>query len=144
MSDKPQLTKENKEFFAMSVAEGIANLEPVKGIADKLKLSERQVRNVMKTDEYKEVLDELKTSAKAKAKAFVSRRANRLMPQAMAALEKALEEGSIEGVKLVFKTFGVVDDKTDESSQDKSVNIILPSFKKEKYIETASKDKTNK
>lgn len=126
--NKPlQLTPEQRELLAVKVASLIAQLNTDDEIATKLGISKRQAQNLRRSETCQKALQELQESVKAKARTYIARQGNKLLPKAVAALERALDEkADVQGVKLVLKTYGVIDSEDDKQT-DTNITVVMPS-----------------
>lgn len=101
-------------------------------IAAKVDMSEYRVSRLMKEPEFKALL-------KASAEDMIADSANiwkgamwKLIPKALKVIEKALDEGELEAVKLVMKSVGV--EKTEVAPSGGTLQVILPDYKSEKVV----------
>lgn len=95
-------------------------------IADEVKLSRRQVRNILNTKEYKEFLDDLASKATANAVAAFKSELDKMTPLALKALRHNLEEGKLDSVKLWSQLVGALTPET-KTEQQGSVTVVVPS-----------------
>lgn len=113
-------------------------------IANKIRISRRQVDNVIKSDEYKVIITEIGESAVMEAKNVLKRRVSELVPQAYEALKNNLAEDNMEAVKVVFKAVGL--EQKEESAQgDTSITILMPGQQEPKDVnaDIEVEDETN-
>lgn len=131
------LTDEQKDLLAEQVAMGIANLTSQKDIAEELGLNLRQLRGIIKSKRCQDKINDLQEYTRQQAKASISARAKELMSKAYTALDLALEKGSVEGVKLVFKTLGLLEEQQEEKG-DTNLTVVLPGQREVKDVENQS------
>lgn len=124
MASKP-ITAVQRQTLAPLVAAAVASLKPHTEIAKELDISERQVRSLIKSSEVQACIDELQEYSKKQARAHIAQRGKSLMLKATKALEAALDKGNVEGIKLVFKALGILDEEKTEVG-DTQINVIMP------------------
>lgn len=111
-------------------------------VAKQLSVSVGTVRKILASPKYKEVLtaeaEEDFAPAVAKAKAALTKLTNK----AIAALERALDEGSVrdalEASKIVLKAVGLAED--NEKQGDASITVIMPGASEPKTIEVVDNE----
>lgn len=94
-------------------------------IAELLKISRRQVRNILQSKEYEEYLKELQETAIKTALAGFRSSLEGMIPLAVEALRKNLKEGRIESVKLWAQLVGGLKDSVNPEQQQ-AIQIVLP------------------
>lgn len=146
MSNKPSnpktefpngIPKELKEFYAIRVGELFIKNRSRNEIAKLLGISVRQVDNLLKSNHFKDFLADAMDKAKIQASSFLKTQMASLAPKAVAALEKALEKGSVEGVKVVMKSLGALED--DDQNQTAPITVVFPKGNDIKTVESSSK-----
>lgn len=95
-----------------------------KAIAAELNISERQVKLMLNSDEFPEVVKNLGESLSAEAKNKLRKGLAGLVDKSLKVLEANLEEGELEAVKIVFRGLGF--DQQDQKQVDTQIQVILP------------------
>lgn len=102
-------------------------------IAEKTGLTKHRVEKLYKSDELKKHLstisDQLVSVAASTWKGALMER----IPKALAVIDKKLNEGDLEAVKIIVKSLGI--DKQENPDRGGSLTVVLPEFKREKDID---------
>ena len=106
---------------AMARFEGLSEAK----ISAQLKISVRQVRNILQCDEYNVFLKELQDQALKHALSNFRRQLDSLAPLAVKALKANLEDNKIEGVKLWAQLVGGLKNE-DKPDQQQNIQIVVP------------------
>lgn len=136
MSKIKVVTKEVRAVIAPQIAAAIVRQEPTEDIAKAHGLSERQVKSITKSDEFKEAINELMEHSKTMARSKLAIFQDTLMSEAITALRSALSKGSVEGVKLVFKSLGLLDEE-QSNDQVTQINVTLPGSPQEGSVDAS-------
>lgn len=120
-----RLTEDQKVLVAQQVGLKLAALQTQAEIGEEMGLSQQQISRISKTEACQRMLEELQDGARKQAKASMAQKAPELLKKAYYALEKSLQEGKVEGVKLVFKALGVIDDDKQEQG-DTVLHVTMP------------------
>lgn len=110
--------------------------------AKRLSISPNAVRTITASDRYKEIVttaaEEELAPALAKAKAQLAR----LSTKAVAAIERALDEGSardaLQAATIVLKSVGLHEE--EKQQQDTSITVIMPGAAEPSIIEVKSEE----
>lgn len=127
------LVKESKtKILASLTLSGIKNEDAAK----QLNISVYAVRKIQESDAFKSELRSLTDDMVKTAATTWKGSMNRLIPKALAALEKGLEAGKLDAVKLVMTTLAVDKHETGQT-QDAVVQVVLPNYqpKDEKNVD---------
>lgn len=124
----PEVVEETraKQVAALSVA-GLSQDD----MSKELGISKRQVRKILVTDEFKAAVKEIGDEAVRVAVQIIRTRTARLADKATVQLEKALNKGDLEAVKLVYKTAGIFDSIEKQPAGDTNLTVVLPGASKE-------------
>lgn len=130
------------EALSRQVATVMLSGASVADCAKRLSLSPNAVRKITGSDRYKDlvkvVADEELGPALAKAKAQLAR----LSTKAVAAIERALDEGSardaLQAATIVLKAVGLSED--EKQQQDTSITVIMPGAAEPTTIEVQSEE----
>lgn len=107
-------------------------LQP-KDIAAKLKLTVHQVKRLQASDEYKALMIEVGDKYLAEAKTKWSQGMARMLDKCLRVIERNLDEGNLEAVKIAIKSLGI--SEAEKSTGDSTINIVLPTGVGDKVIE---------
>lgn len=123
------LAESHLKILAQLTLTGVNNKEA----STKLGISEYAVRKIQETEEFKAELRSLSDEMVRVASSTWKGAMGRLIPKALVALEKGLEAGKIDAVKVVMTSIGL--DKVDNAPQSGTLQVILPDYnKREKVI----------
>lgn len=137
MSESYSVPQDVKEVLQESHTQILARLKLAnvsnEDAAKQLGVTVHRVRKLMEMEEFKSVLrdetDKLTKEAVTTWKGQVSK----LIGKSLSVLEKNLDKGNLEAVKLVLRSIGA--DEVKEESGNTAINVILPNFKQERVIE---------
>lgn len=98
----------------------------VSSIAEELKLSRSAVNKITKTPEFKAHLQDISDSMVSTAVNAWKSAMSGLISKSMAVVERKLDEGDLDAVKVVMKSIGM--DKQVETQQQGTLQIVLPDY----------------
>lgn len=120
-----QLTLQERIALIPSVAmkrfEGLSEAK----IAEALKISRRQVGNILRTKEYDDFLQDIQDQALKHALANFRQELDKLAPLAVLALKQGLKDGKVEAVKLWSQLVGGLK-QDDKAENTQAIQIVLP------------------
>lgn len=105
----------------------------VKQIAEDVKLSQKQVGQIIGTEEFRLVLREYADKLVGAAANTWKAAMNTRIAKALKVLDNRLEKDDLEAVKLVMKSIGV--EKMSETQQSGTLQIVMPDLNKSTIIE---------
>lgn len=121
------LTKTEEDALVAQVAALVRCGVPEVRIAEELGVTRYRVSKIRGSEAYKAYLKEISDKASREAISDFVERASEMTALALAALQKNLEEGKIEGVRLWAETIGLK--KLQDQAEDKGMaplQIVLP------------------
>lgn len=116
-----------KETQSQQVAGLVLINVPEYKIAEQLGLSRYAVKKILKSQDFKEVMQELGQRSTEIALNCFKAKMEELEPLAFAALKQNLLEGKLEAVK-VWGDFVGVKDKQDGGAGNGGVTVVMPNF----------------
>lgn len=96
--------------------------------AKQLGLTVYQIRKMEEKEEFKDLIRELSEQMVKEAVNTWKGSVSKLIPKALAALEKNLDLGKIEAVKVVMSSIGL--DKVENQNSGGTLQVILPDYTK--------------
>lgn len=109
-----------------AIAAMLISGKSVSAIAEEMGLSRSAVNKITKTPEFKAHLQDISDSMVSTAVNTWKSSMSGLISKAMTVVERKLEEGELEAVKLVMKSIGV--EKQVETQQQGAIQIVLPNY----------------
>jgi hypothetical protein len=120
------ITEAQIKIIAQLKLSGIKNEE----VAKQLGLTVYQVRKVEEREEFKFAIKDLADDMVRTAASMWKGAMGKLIPKALAALEKGLDAGKIDAVKVVLTTLGL--DKMENTPNTGTLQIVLPDYQSKK------------
>lgn len=106
--------------------------------AKHLGISIHQVHKLEKTEDFKVAVREITEEMMKTAAMHWKGAMGKLIPKAIKVLEKCLDEGDLEAVKVVIKGFGM--DQMETAQANNSLTVVLPDFSRvEKHVDVEVK-----
>lgn len=113
------------EIILRRIAIAAATLMPATKIAEEVGLSPYQVRRLMGTPKFREVLKELSDMETGMARLAMRTEVSKLANEALRVIREQLGENSLEAVKIALKIMGL-DAVEDKSNGPTTISVVLP------------------
>lgn len=123
------------ELMTRRIASLLISNTSMGDIAKQLDLPYNTARKIANGDAVRGMLKEVGEAALTEAKNQIRKGVADLVPLALEALKKNLEEDSIEAVKVVFKTAGALEKEMEKDAGITAIQVVLPGSDSAKLVE---------
>lgn len=128
------------ELMTRQIASLLVANTPMGEIASKLDLPYNTTRKIANSKAVRGMLKEVGEAALTEAKNQIRKGVADLVPLALEALKKNLEEDSIEAVKVVFKTAGALEKDMEKDAGITAIQVVLPGSESSKTVEVENEN----
>lgn len=111
-----------------TIAAMLISGKSVSAIAEELGITRSAVNKITKTPEFKAHLQDISESMVSTAVNSWKSSMSHMIGKAMAVVERKLDEGELEAVKIILRSLGM--DNKQETSSTGTLQIILPEYQK--------------
>jgi hypothetical protein len=106
--------------------------------AKQLGITIYQVRKLEERDEFRDVIKELTEDMVKVAAQQWKGSVSKLIPKALSTLEKGLDQGKLDAVKIILTSIGL--DKVEQTASGGTLQVILPDYNKGRDINVEVKE----
>ena len=131
------LEPEQERMLALKVGTFILKGFSIKSISQHLKVSKDRVRQVMKSEEYQNFIEEVESTAKKSVHTYLRRHFMDMAPDLAGSLQSLVKKENVEAIKVTLKAIGILDN--EQQQQDNNLTVIFGDAEGPTTIKTTGK-----